>query len=204
MGITPFFRWSILIPVSVIKLSWPDSAVFWSRQWSTSGEVASMSRSQQFTSCSHTPPSFVGNLRNKRQLEISGKVKQGWVGLNSPVTVALKTRRGSLAKRWWSPSVTVGFQQQLPPSRRKTARKSVSAEVCAESDRKQGEERTFDGVGQREIGGEMWRREFNGARLRQTGERWGKYLWRNTWGRSRLETKGEQMKRNGRMEMCSL
>lgn len=74
----------------------------------------------------------------------------------------------------------MGIQQQLPPSNRKTARKSVSPKVYGESDREQGEERAFDGVGQREIGGERRRRECDGVRASQRGERWGKYSRRNT------------------------
>lgn len=36
--------------------------------------------------------------------------------------------------------------------------------MCGESDREQGEERAFDGVGQGEIGGERRRRERDGER----------------------------------------
>lgn len=52
--------------------------------------------------------------------------------------------------------------------------------MYGESDREQGEERAFDGEGQREIGGERQRREFDRVRERQKGEKWEKYLWRNT------------------------
>lgn len=44
------------------------------------------------------------------------------------------------------PTELHGIQQQLPPSSRKTAHKSVSSKVYGESDREQGEERAFDGV----------------------------------------------------------
>ena len=64
-----------------------------------------------------------------------------------------------------------GIQQQLPPSRRKTARKSASAEVCAESDRKQGEERTFDGVGAKR---NRWKDVKEGVRWREAETDGGK------------------------------
>lgn len=42
---------------------------------------------------------------------------------------------------------------------------------------------TSDEERQKEISAERWRSEFDGSRKRQKGERCGKYLWRNTWGR---------------------